>query len=106
MCSSDLKPRSTSTAKCSNPLKQAMQAMGFVLFMVIYVLVLHGLWQQRQQWYVVGLWASGVGLAFVGVVLPVWADDTVSIVWWGLTAAVCSKNYNGEIYGISHKKTA
>ena len=80
--------------------------LGLVLFMVIYVLVLHGLWQQRQQWYVVGLWASGVGLAFVGVVLPVWADDTVSIVWWGLTAAVCSKNYNGEIYGISHKKTA
>ena len=80
--------------------------LGLVLFTVIYVLVLHGLWQQRQQWYVVGLWASGVGLAFVGVVLPVWADDTVSIVWWGLTAAVCSKNYNGEIYGISHKKTA
>ena len=83
--------------------------LGLVLFTVIYVLVLHGLWQQRQQrqqWYVVGLWASGVGLAFVGIVLPVWADDTVSIVWWGLAAAVCSKNYNGEIYGISHKKTA
>ena len=80
--------------------------LGLVLFMVIYVLVLHGLWRQRRQWYAVGLWASGVGLAFVGVVLPVWADDTVSIVWWGLAAAVCSKNYKGEIYGISHKKTA
>ena len=79
--------------------------LGLVLFMVIYVLVLHGLWRQRRQWYAVGLWASGVGLAFVGVVLPVWADDTVSIVWWGLTAAVCSKNYKGEIYGTSHKKT-
>lgn len=80
--------------------------LGLVLFMVIHVLVLHGLWRQRRQWYAVGLWASGVGLAFVGIVLPVWADDTVSIVWWGLAAAVCSKNYNGEIYGISHKKTA
>lgn len=80
--------------------------LGLVLFVAIYVLVLCGLWKQRRQWYAVGLWASGVGLAFVGIVLPVWADDTVSIVWWGLAAAVCSKNYNGEIYGISHKKTA
>lgn len=79
--------------------------LGLVLFMVIHVLVLHGLWRQRRQWYAVGLWASGIGLAFVGIVLPVWADDTVSIVWWGLAAAVCSKNYKGEIYGTSHKKT-
>ena len=79
--------------------------LGLVLFMVIYVLVLHGLWRQRRQWYAVGLWASGIGLAFVGIVLPVWADDTVSIVWWGLAAAICSKNYKGEIYGTSHKKT-
>ena len=79
--------------------------LGLVLFIAIYVLVLHGLWKQRQQWYAIGLWASGVGLALVGIVLPVWADDTVSIVWWGLAAAVCSKNYKGEIYGTSHKKT-
>ena len=79
--------------------------LGLVLFVAIYVLVLCGLWKQRRQWYAVGLWASGVGLAFVGIVLPVWADDTVSIVWWGLAAAVCSKNYKGETYDISHKKT-
>ena len=80
--------------------------LGLVLFIAIYVLVLCGLWKQQRQWYVVGLWASGVGLALVGIVLPVWADDTVSIVWWGLAAAVCSKSYKGGTYGISHKKTA
>ena len=80
--------------------------LGLALFVLIYTLVLCGLWKQRRQWYAVGLWASGVGLALVGIVLPVWADDTVSIVWWGLAAAVCSKNYKGETYGISHKKTA
>ena len=80
--------------------------LGLVLFVVIYVLVLRGLWKQRRQWYAVGLWASGVGLALVGIVLPVWADDTVSIVWWGLAAAVCSKNYNGGTYDVSHKKAA
>ena len=79
--------------------------LGLALFVLIYTLVLCGLWKQRRQWYAVGLWASGIGLAFVGIVLPVWADDTVSIVWWGLAAVVCSKNYKGEIYGTSHKKT-
>ena len=79
--------------------------LGLAMFTVIYTLVLRGLWRQRRQWYAVGLWASGIGLAFVGIVLPVCADDTVSIVWWGLAAAVCSKNYKGEIYGTSHKKT-
>ena len=80
--------------------------LGLVLFVVIYVLVLRGLWKQRRQWYAVGLWASGFGLALVGIVLPVWADDTVSIVWWGLAAAVCSKNYIGGTYDVSHKKAA
>ena len=80
--------------------------LGLALFVLIYTLVLCGLWKQRRQWYAVGLWASGVGLAFVGIVLPVWADDTVSIVWWGLAAAVCSKNYNGGTYDVSHKKAA
>ena len=79
--------------------------LGLAMFTVIYTLVLRGLWRQRRQWHAVGLWASGIGLAFVGIVLPVCADDTVSIVWWGLAAAVCSKNYKGEIYGTSHKKT-
>jgi hypothetical protein len=30
--------------------------------------------------------ASGIGLALIGLLLPVWVDDTVSIVWWGLAA--------------------
>jgi len=28
--------------------------------------------------------ASGIGIAVASLFLPVWADDTVSIVWWGL----------------------
>jgi len=35
-----------------------------------------------------GVFASGIGLALVGFFLPVWADDTVSIIWWGLAAVV------------------
>jgi len=34
------------------------------------------------------VWASGLGLILIGLVLPVWVDDTVSIVWWGLAALV------------------
>lgn len=61
--------------------------LGLVLFLMIFGLILWRLWQERRGWRASGLWASGVGLALVGLLLPVWADDTISIVWWGLSAA-------------------
>lgn len=62
--------------------------VGLVMFLYINYLVLHGLWQRRKQWLALAVFASGVGIAIAGLVLPVWVDDTVSIIWWGL-AAVC-----------------
>lgn len=80
--------------------------LGLGLFVAIYVLVLATLWRQRTDWRALGLWASGIGLALVGILLPVWADDTVSLVWWGLAAAICSEIYNGGKNGKSNEKTA
>lgn len=62
--------------------------VGLVMFLYVHYLVLHGLWQRRKQWLTLAVFASGVGIAIAGLVLPVWVDDTVSMVWWGL-AAVC-----------------
>lgn len=59
---------------------------GLALFLVINYLVLVGLWQRRAHWLALGVFASGIGLAVAALVLPVWADDTVSIIWWGLAA--------------------
>ena len=60
--------------------------LGLGLFLVINYIVLEQLWRRRQQWLAFGVFASGVGIAVAGLFLPVWVDDTVSIVWWGLAA--------------------
>jgi len=59
---------------------------GLMVFLAINGAVLWLLWRRRSQWLAAGLFASGVGLLFIGLLLPVWADDTVSLVWWGLAA--------------------
>lgn len=62
--------------------------LGLGLFLAIVSIVMWRLWQQRATPWALGLFASGAGLAVIGMILPVWVDDTVSIVWWGLAAAV------------------
>mgnify|MGYP003601483344 CR=1 FL=1 len=78
--------------------------IGLVLFLSIFIIIMNRLWHDRQDFLSLGLFASGAGLAFIGLLLPVWVDDTVSIVWWGLSAvAIVGK----AKYGISktNKKT-
>lgn len=60
--------------------------LGLLLFIVITVIVMNGLWQRRRSWLALAVFASGVGILFVGLMLPVWVDDTVSITWWVLAA--------------------
>jgi hypothetical protein len=60
--------------------------MGLGLFMALFVVILARLWRNRRDWLNLGVFASGIGLAIIGLVLPVWVDDTVSIIWWGLAA--------------------
>lgn len=62
--------------------------LGLGLFVAIYVIVMRRLWRLRANAWALGVFASGIGLALIGVLLPVWVDDTVSIVWWGMAAAV------------------
>lgn len=72
--------------------------IGLVLFLSIFIIIMNRLWHDRQDFLSLGLFASGAGLAFIGLLLPVWVDDTVSIVWWGLSAvAIVGK----AKYGIS-----
>ena len=60
--------------------------LGLGLFVVIYSIIMATLWRLRQSYVALGVFASGVGLAIIGMLLPVWVDDTVSIIWWGLAA--------------------
>jgi hypothetical protein len=66
--------------------------LGLVLFIAIFVMVLQRLWRRRADYLALGLFASSIGLALVGLLLPVWADDTVAIIWWGLAALGMSRN--------------
>lgn len=60
--------------------------LGLALFVLLFVMVMTRLWHGRRSALALGLFGSGVGLAVIGLLLPVWTDDTVSIVWWGLAA--------------------
>jgi hypothetical protein len=64
---------------------------GLATFTSLFTLILVRLWRQRRDWLALGVFASGIGLALIGLLLPVWVDDTVSIVWWGLAATVLAR---------------
>jgi hypothetical protein len=65
--------------------------LGLGIFIWFFYLVMTALWHRRKSWLALGVWASGISLALIGLVLPVWVDDTVSIIWWGLAALVIAK---------------
>lgn len=70
--------------------------LGLGLFIWLNYLVMVALWHRRASWLALGVWASGLGLMLIGLVLPVWVDDTVSIVWWGLAALVIARQVKGS----------
>lgn len=67
--------------------------LGLAYFAYIFGLILFGLWKLRSDWLALGVLASGVGLTLIGLLLPVWVDDTVAIVWWGLAGLVVGRWY-------------
>jgi O-antigen ligase len=58
--------------------------LGLVLYVAIFGIIMGRLWINRRDYLSFGLVVSGIGLSLIGLLLPVWADDTVAIVWWGL----------------------
>ena len=74
--------------------------IGLTVFIGLVGLILRRLWQRRRDWLALGVFASGIGLAVIGLLLPVWVDDTVSIVWWGLAAVALA----GGVYGKRTRK--
>lgn len=84
---------------------------GLVLQVALFGLVLAGLWRARQDWLSLGLFASGVGLALIGILQPVWADDVVSLYWWGLAGLALGSSASMKLHEqrkarARHKKTA
>jgi len=60
--------------------------LGLGLFVAIMYMVLAEAWRKRTRQLALIVFATGVGIAVAGLFLPVWVDDTVSIIWWGIAA--------------------
>lgn len=67
--------------------------LGLALFLALNVLALFSLWYQRNSWLAFGLFGAGVGLILIGLLLPVWADETVAFTWWGLVGGILGNGY-------------
>jgi len=76
--------------------------LGLGLFVAISWLVLSKLWRGRNDWFVLGVFASGVGLALIGLIQPVWVDETVALVWWGLAAIALVRTRRSDILLVAH----
>jgi len=72
--------------------------LGLVLFMTIFITVMIGLWNLRSEWFSLGVFAAGLNLAIIGLFLPVFADDTISIIWWGLAAIALYSQAQEKVY--------
>ena len=70
--------------------------IGLGLFVWLFVEIMRRLWQRRRGALSLGVFASGCALAVIGLLLPVWVDDTVSIIWWGLAGLVIGGAYNAR----------
>lgn len=63
--------------------------VGLVLWLSWFGLVMFGLWRAIPgNRLALALFVSGAGLSIIGFWLHVWADDSVSLVWWGLAGMV------------------
>lgn len=69
--------------------------LGLALFIVLFGVVLWRLWQRRNDWLALGVCASGIGIAAASILLPVWNDDSVSVLWWGLAAISLATTTSG-----------
>lgn len=63
---------------------QEVGVIGLALFLAINVLVFIELWQRRTDQLAVILLAGLAGLMLVNMISHAWADDTLSLIFWGL----------------------
>ena len=67
--------------------------LGLAGFIVLMVLIFRQLYLKKNSWLAVATLSSGIGLAVIGLLLPVWTDDTVSITWWALAGGIIGSGY-------------
>lgn len=71
--------------------------LGLAIYLAVLVAVLRRLWRRRDDWLALGVFLSGIGLSIVGLFLPVFADDVVALVWWGLSALIIARPFDQRL---------
>lgn len=82
---------------------------GLAVFVLINALVGLRLWQNRKDPLSGLLFATLIGLTFVNFVSHAWADDTLSLIWWGIAGVALAPaiiNEHKSIKNGTNKKTA
>jgi len=67
--------------------------LGLMVFCVILAAIFKSLWKQRSDWLALTVFSSGIGMLLINIFLPIWVDDTVSIIWWGLAGVVVGSKW-------------
>lgn len=74
--------------------------LGLLVFLLINAGVAYLLWLRRSDPLALSLFASLIGISFIGLLSHVWADDTLAYVWWGLAgiamAPIAKQAHNGK----------
>jgi len=82
---------------------QEVGLVGLVIFLAINVLVVRGLWRQKNDLFAAILLASFIGLTLINMLSHAWADDTLALLWWGL-AGICLPPVILKQYGKPEKQ--
>ena len=74
----------------SYPVQIAEEAgiSGLILWIGICVMVARRLWGNRSDYLAAALLASFIGISAIALWLHTWADDPLSLTWWGLAGAI------------------
>ena len=84
---------------------QEIGILGMLVFVAINILVAAALWRQTDD-LSVALAASLVGLSLINMLSHAWADDSLSLVWWGLAGIALARSPKPAILNKKRKHHA
>lgn len=70
---------------------QELGWLGLVIYLLISITVAWELWLRKNDLLAAVLLASLVGITLINMVSHAWADDTLSLIWWGLAGIALSQ---------------
>lgn len=81
--------------------------LGLVCFVAVFGMILYRAYCHRQEYLVLGVLLSGICLGIIGLMLPVFTDDVIMIMWWGIAGiALAGVSSGGTIKAHGRSKSS